>query len=321
MYARFDVSRETASDFMRLFVNRRAYGVQAAHPLPNGSVPYYLARDWQTKEPKVLDADVVRMHLNGDLTINLFAISPETQRSKWVAIDADFDGAIEALLQLQAELTRDGVEAALEQSRRGGHLWIFAAEPLLASECRIYVYNLALRLGVPVKGGPVKEGIEVFPRQDRIEEGEYGNAIRAPLGVHRRTNQRYWFCDAAFTPETQLAYLNGLKKLTEVELRNLIQELTLPAAYRPAMAPPYMPPVSSTLRAEFRILDHVRATRKDGRNWTARCPSCAQIGRDHAGDNLAIQIENPRFYRCWAGCTKEEIRAALGQPIRRRVAA
>ena len=171
------------------------------------------------------------------------------------------------------------------------------------------------------KVATVKEGIEVFPRQDRIEDGEFGNAIRAPLGVHRKTNQRYWFYDAAFTPEAQLAYLNGLKKLTETDLGALIQGLTLPAAYRPAVAPPYIPPESSTLRTEFRILDYVRATRKDGRNWTARCPSCAQIGCDLAGDNLAIQIKNPRLYRCWAGCTKEEIRAALGQPIRCKVAA
>jgi hypothetical protein len=315
------VSRETATNFMRLFVNRRAYGMQAARPLPNGSVPYYLARDWQTKKPKPLDADVVRMHLNGDITINLFAINPETQRSKWVAIDADFDGAIEALLQLQHKLKQDGVEAALEESRRGGHLWIFAEAPLLAAECRIYIYNLALRLGVPVKGGSVEEGIEVFPRQDRIEGDEFGNAIRAPLGVHRKTNQRYWFYEAALTPQMQLAYLNGQKKLTEAELRTFIQGLTLPTAYRPVLAPPYIPPVSPPLRAEFRILDYVRATRKDGRNWTARCPSCAQIGRDRSGDHLAIQIKNPRLYRCWAGCTKEEIRAALGQPIRRKVAA
>jgi hypothetical protein len=295
--------------------------MQAARPLPNGSVPYYLARDWQTKKPKPLDADVVRMHLNGDITINLFAINPETQRSKWVAIDADFDGAIEALLQLQHKLKQDGVEAALEESRRGGHLWIFAEAPLLAAECRIYIYNLALRLGVPVKGGSVEEGIEVFPRQDRIEGDEFGNAIRAPLGVHRKTNQRYWFYEAALTPQMQLAYLNGQKKLTEAELRTFIQGLTLPTAYRPVLAPPYIPPVSPPLRAEFRILDYVRATRKDGRNWTARCPSCAQIGRDRSGDHLAIQIKNPRLYRCWAGCTKEEIRAALGQPIRRKVAA
>jgi hypothetical protein len=295
--------------------------VQAVRSLPNGSVPYFLARDWQTKEPKPLDADVVRKHLNGDITINLFAINPETQRSKWVSIDADFDGAVEALFQLQWELKRDGVEAALEQSRRGGHLWIFADAPLLAAECRIYIYNLALRLGVPVKGGGLKDGIEVFPRQDRIENGEFGNAIRAPLGVHRKNNQRYWFYEAAFTPEAQLDYLDSLKKLAEEELRTFIHGMTLPEAYRPVLAPPYIPPVSPPLRAEFRILDYVRATRKDSRNWTARCPSCAQIGRDRSGDNLAIQIKNPRLYRCWAGCTKEEIRAALGQPIRCKVAA
>jgi hypothetical protein len=75
------------------------------------------------------------MHLNGDITINLYAITPETQRSKWVAIDADFGGAFEALFELQWELRQDGVDAALEQSRRGGHRWIFTETPLLAVEC------------------------------------------------------------------------------------------------------------------------------------------------------------------------------------------
>ena len=27
---------------------------------------------------------------------------------------------------------------------------------------------------------------------------------------------------------------------------------------------------------------------------------------------------DPRFYKCWAGCTKEMIREALGVPIRQR---
>jgi hypothetical protein len=237
-----------------------------------------------------------------------------------VAIDADFDGAVQSLFQLQWELKQDGVEAALEQSRRGGHLWIFADTPLLAAECRIYIYNLALRLGVPVKGGGLKDGIEVFPRQDRIDDGEYGNAIRAPLGVHRKTNLRYWFYDADVTPEAQLVYLNGLKKLTEFGLKTFIQGMSLPEAYKPVVAAPYIPTTFSAGQHEFRILEHVHATRKDGRNLWARCPSCAQIGRDRTGDNLAIQIKNPRFYRCWAGCTKEEIRAALGQPIRRQQA-
>ena len=113
MYAKFCVNRETAVNFTRLFVNRRAYAIQAERALPNGSVPYYPARDWKTREPKLLDDGVVRMHLNGDITISLYAINPETQRSQWVAIDADFDRALEALFQLQWELKQDGVDAAL----------------------------------------------------------------------------------------------------------------------------------------------------------------------------------------------------------------
>ena len=43
-----------------------------------------------------------------------------------------------------------------------------------------------------------------------------------------------------------------------------------------------------------------------------------QLGRDRTGDNLAIAIADPRKYKCWAGCSKEMIRSALGCPIRRR---
>jgi hypothetical protein len=260
------------------------------------------------------------MHLNGDLTINLYAINPQTQGSKWVAIDADYDGSLEALFQLQWELKQDGVEAALEQSRRGGHLWIFGERPLLAAQCRIYIYNLALRLGVPVKGGGLKEGIEVFPRQDEIKDGAYGNAIRAPLGVHRKSNRRYWFYEADLNPEAQLAYLQRLKKLTEIELDALTQGMTLPAAYRPATPLPYIPPRPTEGRRDFRILDYVRTTGKqDSRNWKAQCPSCAHGGRDKSRNNLGIKISDPRFYVCRAGCSKEEIRSALGQPIRNNV--
>src|SRR5664279_210942 len=46
------------------------------------------------------------------------------------------------------------------------------ATPLLARECRIYIHDLALRLGVPVKGSGLAESIEVFPRHDAIGAGE-----------------------------------------------------------------------------------------------------------------------------------------------------
>lgn len=138
--------------------------------------------------------------------------------------------------------------------------------------------------------------------------------------MHRKTNRRYWFYEAEPAPEAQLAYLDRLKKLTESELRIFIEAMRLPEAYRPVVAVPYIPTVSSMQYPEFRILDYVRTTRKDSRNWWARCPSCARIGRDRSGDSPTIQIKDPPFNKCWAGCTKEEIRAAIGQPIHNRAA-
>jgi hypothetical protein len=303
---------EIAGRYFGLFVNRLAYTVQSHKPNGNGKHYYY-----RPKNDRQLSLETLRKHLNGQLTIGIYALNPRTQRSKWVAIDADYANALEDLLKLQWELGRDGVEAALEKSRRGAHLWIFADKPLLARHCRIYIYNLALRLKVPVKGGSgLAEGIEIFPRQDQLGQDEFGNAIRGPLGVHRATVRRYWFYGADYHLEAQLEYLERLRKITEPEMIRFITGLEMPEEFRPKPRielPPYDP-----TRREFRILDHVRPTRKRSGNYWTQCPSCAEQGRDRCGDNLAICVADPRKYKCWAGCHKEMIRAALGHPIQVR---
>src|SRR6185295_10972763 len=100
------------------------------------------------------------------LTIGIYAINPATQRSKWMAIDADYKTALEDLIKVQRQLHEDGVEAALEKSKRGGHLWIFFEGPVLACEARVYIYHAAQRLEVKVKGSGLAEGLEIFPKQD-----------------------------------------------------------------------------------------------------------------------------------------------------------
>jgi hypothetical protein len=66
---------------------------------------------------------------------------------------------------------------------------------------------------------------------------------------------------------------------------------------------------------EFCILDHINTPLHTvGHNNVTRCPSCAEEGHDRSGDNLSISIENPRKYICWAGCTSDMIRSALGYP-------
>jgi hypothetical protein len=303
------VTTEMAARYFRLFVNRLAYTVQSHRPDDKGKHYYYRPRGARRLSPwKILE------HLNGQITIGIYALSPKTQRSKWVAIDADYDNALDDLLKLQWELCLDGVEAALEKSRRGAHLWIFCDKPLLARDCRIYIYNLACRLRVPVKGGAgLAEGIEVFPRQDELRPQEFGNAIRGPLGIHRAAHKRYWFYGADYNFEAQLSYLERLKRISESEMQRFIAGLDMPAEFRPkprTELPPYDP-----TRREFRILDFVRPRQRRSGNYWTQCPSCAQQGKDRSGDNLAIAVADPRKYKCWAGCTREMIRSALGKPI------
>ena len=224
---------------------------------------------------------------------------------------------------MQNELQQDGVEPALEKSNRGGHLWIFFEQPALARDCRVYIYHTALRLGLPIKGAGLPEGLEIFPRQDELGEGEFGNAIRAPLGVHRGAREsrgwRFWFYGADYTLSDQLAYLCRVQKVSPPQLAGFIAGKTLPDEFVQHAKRPEAPKrYFSSPAKEFRILDYVHVERQVGRNWIARCPSCAAANRDRSGDNLAISVEEPRKYICWAHCTKEMIRIAVGRPIQEK---
>ena len=233
MQSRIAASNEIVSRYFELFVNRRAYTVQS--PIPdskNGRCYYY-----RPKGNLPLSESTIRSHMEGRITIGLYAINPATQRCKWVAIDADYFEALQDLLKLQWELRQDGVEAALEKSRRGGHRWILAAKPLLASDCRLYIQSLARRLKVPIKGtrneqdsassrSVLADGIEIFPKQNEVPANEFGNAIRGPLGIHRSVGKRFWFYGADYTLEAQIAYLSRLKRITEDEMAVFVSGLS-----------------------------------------------------------------------------------------------
>jgi hypothetical protein len=309
---------ELVKKYIDLFVNRRAYTLQSIRPHPeSGRHYYYRPKENGSGAPLLLTEKTVSDHLEGKITIGLYAINSLNQRCKWVAIDADYPSAMDDLIKLQHQLTQDHVESALEMSKRGGHLWIFLAVPLLAKKCRIYIYDLAQKLGVPVKGSGLAEGIEVFPKHDEIQEGAFGNAIRGPLGIHRGAKRRFWFYGADYTLEAQIEFLTRLCKLTEEELdRFTAGKGLLPnIAKVRSEAAQISVPEGRRSQLGFCILDYVSETRIVGRNYVARCPSCALRGRDHGRDNLAILVSNPRFYQCWAGCTKEMIREAVGRPI------
>ena len=320
---RLPATLDMAREFRELFVNRRAYTIQSLRPHPeSGRHYYYRPKPKNGGEPVELTVETVRRHLAGEITIGIYAINPVTQRCKWMAIDADYKTALEDLIKVQRQLQNDGIAAALEKSKRGGHLWIFFEQPVLAREARIYIYHVAGKLGVQVKGTGLADGIEIFPKQDQLRREEFGNAIRAPLGVHRGAREsrgwRYWFYGADYKLEDQLAYLSGIARVKEAHLQRMVAGKAIPQEFAQYARRTERPKYFESKPGDFRILDYIEVKRQVGRNWVNRCPSCAAQGRDRSGDNLAISVEEPRKYCCWAGCTKDMIRAALGRPISER---
>ena len=219
MPKRYQATSTNVEDYWQLFVNRRAYVLQSMRPhAESGRYYYFRPKAGKNGEAPSLAAETVRRHLEGDLTIGVYAMNPATQRCKWIAMDGDYKDSLKHLCELQWELQQQKVEAALEQSRRGAHLWIFGEQPLLARQCRLLISGLAQKLGIPVKGAGTAEGIEIFPKHDELKDGDFGNAIRGPLGIHRAISARFWFYGADYNLDNQLAFLKRVTKLSEEQL-------------------------------------------------------------------------------------------------------
>jgi hypothetical protein len=74
---------DLVEDYFRLFVNRRAYTLQSDRPHPeSGRHYYYRPTDKTTGQGLSLTSETIRRHLEGEITIGLYAINPATQRCK-----------------------------------------------------------------------------------------------------------------------------------------------------------------------------------------------------------------------------------------------
>src|SRR5664280_2144192 len=75
------VIRQVVEDYQRLFVNRRAYTMQSMRPHPETGRHYYFRPSNKgTDIPLMLTEGTIRQHLEGKITVGLYAITPSTQR-------------------------------------------------------------------------------------------------------------------------------------------------------------------------------------------------------------------------------------------------
>jgi hypothetical protein len=310
------VTLSQAAEYAAWFVNRLAHVRQSDNPgEKSGKHYYYKAVASKTAELIPLKFSTIQAHIAGWLTVGIYAIAPGTQTSRWVAIDADYNDALKDLEKLRDAFASDGLEALMEQSRRGAHLWLLFAEPVPAAMCRLYTLFRANQLKVPIKRRGDDDGIEVFPRQDSVTDDEFGNAIRAPLGIHRASMQRYWFDGAEPNLEDQFALLRKTKRVSKEELEHMTADMVMPTS---VFEPAFIPQVHSSWESGVKVI-HLGRMRRTNKNYKAQCPSCASMGGDKKRSHFSISVAEPTLYHCWNNCTSDMIKKALGVAANERI--
>ncbi len=175
-----------------------------------------------------MTARVVEQHLRGAIVTGIYPML--TNGTCWL-LACDFDGegwALDALAYLRA-CAGGSVPAALERSRsgNGAHVWTFFSEPVPAVTAR--------RLAMQLLRAAMDERCELdlasydrlFPSQDHVPKGGFGNLIALPLQPAARARGNSEFLDPSTLEPwpDQWRFLAQIKRIGASAVDELIQYL------------------------------------------------------------------------------------------------
>ncbi|MCL2660671.1 MAG: DEAD/DEAH box helicase [Acidobacteriaceae bacterium] len=172
--------------------------------------------DRDTRKYFPLTDAVIEDHLLGKVTVGVYPLLLD--ESCWfLAVDFDKKTWTEDSLAFLETCRELGVPASLERSRsgNGGHVWIFFENALSASTAR--------KLGCAILTRTMEQrhqlGLDsydrLFPNQDTMPKGGFGNLIALPLQSGPRKSGNSVFVDADLRPyPDQWEFLSTVQKMS-----------------------------------------------------------------------------------------------------------
>jgi len=171
---------------------------------------------------------VIYDHLAGKQTIGIYPLLTDDSR---YFLAADFDEADwhEDALAFMASCRELAIRAALEISRsgQGAHVWIFFADPVPAREARQLGAALLSHTCDRTRQLSLASYDRLFPNQDTLPKGGFGNLIALPLQKQPRERGRSLFADEHLEPyPDQWGFLASIRPLSRKELEEAILQAT-----------------------------------------------------------------------------------------------
>lgn len=181
-----------------------------------------------------LTANVIRAHLWGkdESCRDVVGIYPmlEDDRTWLLAVDFDEESWREDTAAFRETCLAFDTTPAVERSRsgNGAHIWFFFSEPVSAADARRLGSGLLTQAMARRHELRFKSYDRLFPSQDTVPKGGFGNLIALPFQGQARQKGNTLFVDEQFIPYgDQWAFLSLLPKITPEKLAELIDKLCI----------------------------------------------------------------------------------------------
>jgi len=174
------------------------------------------------------DEKAVFPHLSGQKMIGAYPLLKD-ETCWFLAVDFDKDKWREHTKAFLLTCEKLHVPAALErsQSGNGAHIWIFFDQPIPAA--------LARKLGCALLFETMNTHYQLsfdsydrlFPSQDMMPKGGFGNLIALPLQGNRRKAGNSVFLDSNCEPYSdQWAFLSSLRRMSHSSVHQMVQNFS-----------------------------------------------------------------------------------------------
>ena len=175
-----------------------------------------------------LSDEVIYGHLAGEYTIGVYPLL-EDDRCHFLAVDFDEAEWREDAKAFMRSCETLGVPASLEisRSRQGAHAWIFFANAVSARDARRLGTAVLSHTCAITRQLQLKSYDRLFPNQDMMPKGGFGNLIALPLQKGPRETGCSVFVDAELRPyPDQWAYLAAAQAMDPQSIETTILRAT-----------------------------------------------------------------------------------------------
>ncbi|WP_347988690.1 hypothetical protein [Methylomonas sp. AM2-LC] len=163
---------------------------------------------------------------NSDFVAGIYPLL-SNEHCWFLAVDFDEESWMDDIKAFLSACKDNKIPCAIERSRsgKGGHVWIFFTEPVTAMDARkLGAFLLTSAMDLHPELG-FKSYDRLFPNQDTMPKGGFGNLIALPLQKKARENGNSVFINENFTPyPDQWAYLASIFKITPTQLAVVIKK-------------------------------------------------------------------------------------------------